>query len=352
MATLHQAIEETKNVAKWGAIAIVLIVLLVMGVRFGLTLKEQFFPTPPPPATVTFGKLPRVPLPESVTSKNLEYSVNTVTGVLPQFSDRVSIFKIIKNTPDLLALKQINARVVQMGFQDDPLSIGEATYQWSDNTTYNKKLTINIVTNNFTMTSDYMTNPDVLVPKRLFNETQAIAKSTAFLSSLNVLPNDIDIAKIQTALLSIQNGQLIPATSLSTTQIIKVSLSQRDVDNIPIVYPNPMSSTMQLSVVSGQYDVEVVAAQFVHQEIDITSGSGTYPILSIQEAFKQLQDNTGYIASYNGTGNQVDITSVTLNYYLGDKDQTYIWPVFTFSGSNGFVAYVPAIRNTWIEETQ
>src|SRR3990167_6304236 len=104
MLTLNQATSLTKNVAKWSAIIVGSIILLLVLVRVGKILKEIIAPTPLPPPTVSFGKLPPIEFPKNSSEQQLNYSIDTVTGALPNFLDRANVFKIEKPSPDLLAL--------------------------------------------------------------------------------------------------------------------------------------------------------------------------------------------------------------------------------------------------------
>ena len=104
MLTLNKATSLTKNIAKWSAIIVGSIILLLILVRVGKTLKEIIAPTPLPPPTVSFGKLPPIEFPKSSSVQQLNYSIDTVTGALPKFPDRTRVFKIERPNPDILAL--------------------------------------------------------------------------------------------------------------------------------------------------------------------------------------------------------------------------------------------------------
>jgi hypothetical protein len=39
---------------------------------------------------------------------------------------------------------------------------------------------------------------------------------------------------------------------------------------------------------------------------------------------------------------------VSLEYYISDSSQKYLWPVYVFRGDNEFMAYVPALPEEWV----
>ncbi len=348
MLTLSKATAATKSFFRWAAIGIGSILLLLILFRVFTAVKDKI--TPPAPPTVSFGKLPAITFPASQTNKNLSYSIDTVTGALPVFPDRESVFKTSKPLPDLLALDKTSSKISAAGFNGQPIQISDGLYQWTgadQNSGLSKKIIFDIFLGNFNLTSAYLSDSAVLSSSNLPNQTEAINKAQALLSSMRVLPNDVNLEKSQTSLFSIKNGTLIPATSLSNTQVVQVSFFQNDLNGIPVVYPNPNSSTINVFVGGGPSDPQVVKIDFFHQ--NIASESATYPILSSSQAYERLKNGDAYIASFDGK-DSVSINKVSLGYYLSDQNQDYVLPVVVFQGNNGFTAYVSAVSDSWIQK--
>ena len=111
-------------------------------------------------------------------------------------------------------------------------------------------------------------------------------------------------------------------------------------------YPRPPYSTINFLIVGDTID-PVVEAQFFHQ--DIAETGETYPIKTADQAFEELRNGKGYIASFFGTSTTVKIKDVTLGYYISDRPQEYLMPIIVFHGDNDFIAYVSAVQNTWIK---
>ncbi len=364
------------------------IIVLVVLFRVSILVKNVLFPPKIEPANHAYDILPAIQFPENIVAQNLTYSLNTISGELPEFPDRINVFPVIHPEPNLLNLDHAKEKALSLGFINiagnllPETALGDSVYQWKETSGINRKFTINTVNFNFDLKSDYITSITVLTAQYLSSQDNAIQVSHSFLDTINLFPDDINLEKTttpnQTAkyvtypqLFSIKNGELIPTTSLSKAQIIRVDLYQKDMEyelntgvtndqkvlkriemKLPIMYPHPPYSTMSFLVGSGQGDARVVSADFVHQEIQLPAKDeeeATYPLKAAQTAFKELKDGNAYIAAYNGADTQILIKDVYLAYYLGEKEQSYLMPVYVFEGENGFFAYVSAVSTDWIQ---
>ncbi len=348
MLTLSQATAETRTFIKWGAIIIVLLFLAVISVRLISYFKNTFFPTPPPPPTVSFNKLPTISFPANASGKSFTYSLDTVTGILPVFPDRLKVYKMVSKAPDLLALNKARSSVAAVGFNSAEVPVSNQVYQWEDNGPLNRTITMNIFSLNFNLSSSFMTDPTVQAAGNLPDQNGAISVAESFLSGMDSFPSDIDTSKTQTFIYSINNNTLTTASSISNTQVIEVDFFQKDVDKLPIYYPKAINSTMNVLVVAGQDQPQVAQVNFYHQTISSTYA--TYPIKTAQQAFDELKQGKGYIASYFGNSDYISIRNVALGYYIGDKKQDYLMPIAVFSGDNGFYAYVPLVTDVWVNK--
>jgi hypothetical protein len=342
MLTLSDASYDTKEILKWGGLCIAGLVIVVSLLLF---IKQTFFPTPPPKPTLAFGKLTPQLFPKNVSDKTYTYTINTLSGTLPSFPDQAKVYKMQINTPDLLGLSNAKQIAQGAGFTDGPNKISETSYQWinSNNTTLQTKIDINIVNYNFNVTSDYLNNSAVFSGQQLQPPTESVSDAQGILTALNSFPQDIDQTKTQTKLLSIQNGALTTATSLSSAQVARVIFYQQDVNKLPVYYERPDASNIDVLVGPGD---KILAANYVHQ--NITDQSATYPLKTTDQAFDALRQGYAYIASYQGSSSNISITDVRLGYYIEGQPQAYLMPIMVFTGSDNFVAYVPAVTDEWI----
>lgn len=346
MLTLSQATAKTRKFIKFLAIFTVASLSLIIIIRGIFALKEIIFPTPPPPPTVSFGKLPEIVFPASKTDKKFRYSVNTLSGSLPTLPDRATVNKMVGYAPNILDVDNAHRKANSIGFSQRGLRLSDINYRWQEPSSLKKELTMNIVTSDFVMTSLFLQDPRVISAQAIGNENQAAGVAKSFLASMGTFPNDISDDKTTTIKYSISNGTLVPATSLSNTQVIGVYFYQSDVNGLPIYYPNGGVSTIFVLVGSGDHQPEVVAADYSHQYV--LEGSATYPIKSAETAFNELSEGKGYIARFDIQTDDIQIKKVFLGYYRSAEKQEYLMPIVIFE-SDGFYAYVPAITDEWLD---
>ncbi len=347
MTTLHKVTEATRKILIGFAIGIASIIFLIFVVRFIGTVKDTLFPTPPAPPTMSFGKLPVLSFPPSPITGTFSYSLNTITGSLPTLPDRATIYPVTQPQANLLSFNDAQKLLGQNGFTSAATPISQEEYQWQQTGTPVKNIVYNIVNHNFSISSNFITDPTVLAAINLPSQDQSIALSKDYLTNLSSYPDDIDESKTAIQLFDIQNNKLIPAISLSNAKIVQVNYFQKDINHIPVVYPDTPNSTIQVSIAAGQTESQIVAANYYHQSVQ-TDKSATYPVKTSQQAFAELKDNKAYIASYTGSGDTITIKNVYLAYYLGKTQQQYAMPVIVFQGDNNFYAFVSAVTDAQV----
>lgn len=382
--TLHQTVEIAKKFLLGIAAGIGVIFFFFLLFQLGVIIKNILFPPQILPANHSYGTLPAIQFPENSTSQPLTYTVNTLTGTLPEFPDRLNVFPIQQPQPNFLNLDRAKEKAAALGFitEDGRVSpeihLGSGSYRWTQNKNLSKELTMNIITFDFILNSNYLTALTGNETNRLPSEFDAVEKVKTLLNSMGLNTADIVYEKTtnpdknifystKPQFFSIQNNILVPATSISQAQVIRVDLYQQnmtyalntgitevsggirklDID-LPILYPRPPHSTMSFWIAPNDFGSEIVAANFTHQTINKPENTdATYSIKTSEEAFEELKNGKAYIASYAGSERNVAINNVYLAYYLGEKPQQYLMPIIVFEGSNGFFAYISAVKDEW-----
>lgn len=347
MTTLHRVTDITRKIFIGFGIGILAIIFLVILFNIGSAIKQLLFPTPPPPPTVAFGKLGEFSFPKSPINQQFSYTLNTVSGTLPTFEDRVTVYKLEQPHPNLLALDNVKSIAAKAGFTGEGTPLSETLFSWQDTTT-GQKIVINSLTFDIIYSlENYFSNQQVLAATFLGDQNHAIDTAKTFLQTISTVPADIDTSKTTTTLYSIKEGALIPATSLSNAQIIQVDYFQKDINELPIFYPNATHSLLTFLIGSGEHDTQVVNAHIVHRGV-LTDFNATYPLKSPQQAFDELKKGKAYIAQYNGTKSSIIIRNISLGYYIGEDPQLYLMPIIIFQGDDNFYAYVTAITDEWL----
>lgn len=348
MPSLYKTTNEIRLVFRWISILAGTVLLIYILFAVGSFIKELISPTPPPPPTVSFGKLPPVNFKASLDGSKYSYTLNTVTGQLPKFPDRAKTYKLSFSQPNLLAVERAREKVDNIGFSGPGTALTPTRYQWDENVSPFRKLTMEILDSNFDITSFYLEIDEIRTAESLPTEEQAIKTAKEVVNTLATFPLDIDEEKTKTTLYEIKNADLVEATSFSNAHIIQVNFFQKDLDNLKIYYEDPLFSSMTLLIGGGKTGGQVVEAHYFHQSV--TENSATYPIITPEEAWDSLKKGDAHIARYDGTSSTISIKNVALGYYLNDENEEYMMPIIVFEGEDNFFAYVPAIKKTWFKE--
>lgn len=302
--------------------------------------------TPPPPPQAAFGKLPPIPFPNQV-KENITYSLDTLTGFLPNFSDRAKVYRIIFDPPTLLGLDKTRKKVSEIGFTSEETQITEDVYQWIDQgQSLQRKIAINIFSSDFSLSSPYLITQSLQAFTKPEEKDLATEVARSFLADMSLFPQDIDNNKTKAILYSIGGGTLIPTSKISDAKITRVSFFQKNIDGFPIYYNRGISSTIDFLVGKEKNQLKVVDARFFHKNISKTIS--TYAIKTASQAFSELQKGKAYIAYKPANTVEFTIKQVLLGYYIGEDQQDFLMPIIIFEGSNDFVAYVSAVRDEWI----
>ncbi|MBU2632630.1 hypothetical protein KKG52_02835 [Patescibacteria group bacterium] len=350
MLSLSNIALETRLIIKWGGISLGAIIFLVVLFQIGIFTKNAFFPKEPDPPTVSFGKLPKINFPKNTSDENFTYQLDTTTGKLPDFPDRLDVFEIEKPEPDLLAVEKAQEKMSSIRIYSKGFQVDSRTFNWKDEgSSMGKTINYDIFSHNFQLKSNYQSDPEVLSANGLFEEQVAINTARDMIYSLAIKDEKeegVIFPKTKTNLYSIRNGTLFPATSISNTQVIEVFFFHNNVGETPIFYSNPKKTTMHFLVSGGQGGSQVVEASFFYQKASSTSA--TYPIKTADELFNELKKGNGYISSYDGQGQDIKIKNIFLAYYMSEEEQNYLIPIVVFEGNNDFYAYLSAVKDEWL----
>lgn len=363
MPTLHVVTKDTRAVLKWGIISCIVLAILWNGFFF---LKNTLFPPKEPPPTVTYGVLPNVIFPKNFTDEKLTYTLNTISGSLPSFPDKVNVYQIINPIPNLLDLKNTENLASGAHFTDQEGNLLQETqvtptlYSWTNPLTLPRTLKIDITTNNFNLTSPYATNSAVENGLTSITTDKAPGIAEGYIEGLNPRIKNLDDNLTTSQPLNIINGVTVPAKGGIDTKVIRVDFFQKNVDILPgdkdtakAFYTDPPNSSIY-AIIGDEFGQdtyqEIFEANAFFQDVDTTQ-SATYPIITAAQAYQELQEGKAFIAGFYGTSPNVVITNVEIGYYVGNSLQQYTWPVIVFSNpSTGFYAYVPAITDQWIQK--
>lgn len=319
----------------------------------GISFYLQIFPPAPPPPTVKFGKLAKIPFPINKLNPKLTFTLETATGGLPtDLPPQAKIYFMPKVNSNLLSLDTAKNNATSLGFTDpNPLQETDALYKFK-NPNYPSTMEVNIITGAFSIGYDLTADRTPLVNRPPVAEVGASAFRAA-LSASNQLPDDLTGPMIPDYL-KLTNGALASVLALSEADVVKVNLFRKAYDKLPSLTSSPNQSNVWAIVSgSGQKGQQIVAAEYHYFPVDESQFS-TYPLVTPQEAFSELQAGKVFVASMGQykDGDSLKIRKIYLAYYDSDTSADFYQPIYVFDSgdndpANSFIAYLPAVSPTY-----
>jgi len=355
--TIDQSGPTLTNITHGGRMFVKYGVIVIVGLMVGRVLLnasvaywKATHPKPPPPPTVGFGKLPKINFPTQISEDTpSEYNLEMPTNSFPVFGDRAKVFLIPATNPSLLADQAVKKVAAQFRFVFEPESINSRTYRWTRSQPLETSIDIDVQTQNFSLKTDYLARPELLLNNNLPENYEAVDKIKSFLDSADLLGSDIASSAGKVTYLKSLGGELTEAFSLSDADFVKIDLDRYPVDEKYEMYsPNGedgIISAIITGVISGTGGI--VDIDYRYNPTDPTELE-TYPIRSTRDAWKTLQGGEGYIAN-KGENETAVVRDVVLGYYDDWEQQDYLQPIYVFIGDDGFIGYVPAIDARYIQ---
>lgn len=339
-------------VVKYGIAVLVLLMVGRITLNAFVAYWKATHPAPPPPPTVGFGRLPSIEFPEQPSEeKPTEYRLETATGTLPEFGDRAKVYFLPQASASLLADQRAKSIASTFGFVFEPTVVTSEMYRFKKSQPLESTLDLNTRTLHFSLTTDYLTRPDLLTNKSLPNNFQAVEQVKSYLKSADLLPVDVATAAGEVVYLKSLGGELAPAVSLSDADFIQVDLNRNPIDTVHRMY-TPSGYTGVISAIvsgSGQSGANIVDLQYQYNPVDY-SQVHTYPLRPIRAAWQLLQSGEGFIVN-PGDEEVAVIRSVSLGYYDDtNTEQEYLQPIFVFENpDSGFLGFVSALDSSYIQ---
>lgn len=337
MAKLADIDSEIRVILKIAGVALVIVTAILLFFKSGQIFKNIFFPTPPPPPEEKFGRLPPLAFPAQ-SPQGFTYRINTLSGKIPTLPDRMRVYKVNQAPASLVALTTVRGSLRNVRYSENETKISEVVYKWSNSN--GTTITYNIVSNNFRISSNFLSAPP---PRRITGDAAtgsgAYEEARRFLESIGGDVKDLDPSATRAIYLKIENGSLIAAASQNDAQFIRVDLYQKPLDKRNIYYSAQNQSPMYFIYKDEGGLPQIVDGAFFHYSA--SSESSDYAIKTADQAFNDLEQGNAFVLSEKRKVGAIDITDVTLGYYIGDNPE-YFLPIIVFHG-DGFVAFVNAI---------
>lgn len=343
MLNLTSAADFSKRASFWIVAGTIAIIVLIVFVIFGKSIKDSFFPAPPLPQTVAFGQLPKADLSEGVKAvPNLNYSLQTISGDFPKLPSEAKVFAIAKDEPSFAASGNAKNLAQTLGFDKEPVENSNGMLKFGMQNKPDITLSIDIVSGNFEFLTNYLNNPSILNSKPKSVE-DARQMATDFVKKMNLNLNEFPKDRIQTQMFRVDGGNLIDSSSLSTTNLIEVDFNHADIDMLPVIYPQSRKADVFAITSAG----DVVASTSKLLKIQ-RNQFATYPLKTPSAAFEDLKAGNG---AFNDKiiNSDVTVIDVSLGYVASLLNKDYLEPMYFFKTANGPTAYIEAVDPKWIK---
>lgn len=342
MTTLTQTSTTVRNFSlRVGQVIAALVVLFII-FKFGGAIFSLISPQPATVPTAAFGKLPQFDLSEGVAADNLNIRVDTISGDIPNLDTSAKVFA--QESPDITFgnLDQATKIATHLGFLPNSQDLGGGKVKFSDAKRPDRFLTMELASNNFNLTSNFLGDLSILDSKPKSTETVQSA-AVKFLQNFGFSVTEFPANKITAVFYTLISGNLVKTDSLSSANVVKIIFKPTDLDLVSVDYINEADPLVWVIV----SDKDVLAGEKALVRIQ-KHKFATYPLKGAAVAFAQLKQGKG-VLNKQPNGNNFVVRNVKIAYVASRKYQPYLEPVYIFEGNDGVNAYVGAVSDSWVE---
>jgi hypothetical protein len=345
MSQLSQTAHYARKFIKFSLIMVVAIIVLVPIVRAFRSYWEERHPQPPPPPNLALGKIPPLDFgSEKYPIKDFSFQLQTVDGNLPNLGTQGRVYFIPILGPKFFDEDKTRKTAAALGFTTELGKISSTRFAFSNPET-GASLKIDTINNNFEISYPWQNNP-FFTNSPGPNQAQALRAVQNILGRAKMWPDDIDSQKTTYLFLKYDSKtqQLVQAASLSESQLLKINLRRADLDDRPVLPPNPNEANISFIVTSLSGNRQFIFGKYLRYSVNYDR-FGTYPIKSSVTAWEELNSGQGFIAQLgnNDKNKPITIRNIYLAYFDPETPQGFLQPIFVFEGLNNFLAYLPAL---------
>ncbi len=346
MATLTEVGFYTRRIIKWGAVGLVIVMLIPPAWKLAKRIYLAINPPPPPAPTVRYGKLPKLVFSEADPNYKPQYRLETIEGALPKLPNAARVYFVTINKSRILELEKIKPKARVLGFDQEPVKVDDQTYKFISSN-LPAELTVNIIYNSYAYKYDWRSDPRILDEKTVPNNEQALLEAKNLWQSLGLLATDLTDGRAKITFLAGGTGELVPTISLSEANFVRVDMYRADKDGLKVVTPKGEESPVNVTLSGANNRAKrILEANYSYSRV-LDDTFSTYPLKGVDKAWGELQQGLGYLARPGAV--QVTVRKASLAYYESGQPQEFLQPVYVFEGDGGFVGYVPAVSQEYVQ---
>ena len=363
--------------------AIAILIALIILIILYFTLKPivlngytALFPPKDPP-TITYGKLPAINFVEKQYTGKPSITLNTTNGRLPNgFNNKAVVFRYESIPLSFESGKSAQRNAAYLGFDDNELitDLKDKVYRWRDSET-GGILEIDIDTKYMALQTPLLGKDTQFGPGDLTTSSvQTRAKKE--LAALNKLVSKTYSREEGTITYgTIKDGEILLTNNSFEAQLARVDFF-RKVNVYPALGPDASKSLVSITLKkSDRNDVAALRVPFleVRERSIVEDTSATYPIITVQEAWNEVENGNGIISSIIPSDKsifsphksvrleEILINEIYLAYYDSTNvEQPYMQPIYVFEGQynpnsqpgGDITIYFPAIQGQHVQEVE
>lgn len=344
MASLTETAVVMRKTIRYSIYLTIFIIIARMTYTVGMKIYRRYKPEPPPPPTLSFGKLPKLPFPSRPAYDGLKLTLETPEGELPTMPTLGTVYFMPSTTSDINSLTRAKQLATSLSFNPEGRELSDTLLFFQNPTNPAQTMQMNIVTKVFSINYTLANDPNLSLGNPPTPES-AIKHAQSFGGKAGMTQSDIK-GPTETELLKVENNQFVRAIALSEADMVKVDLFRKNYNELPGLPPERFTANIWFIVGRAKQGnaLKTLAGEYRYYPLDETQ-SGTYTIKSSQQAWEEITTGRGFIANFGENQNpgEIKIRRVYLAYYDAGIYVPFYQPIIVFDGDNNFSAYVPAV---------
>lgn len=363
-----------RKAAKWFFLVIgVYYVAILVIIPGGRSTIRALFTKKEPPVT-TYGLLDQLEFVEKrIGQTTPEYVLNTKNGRLPtDLAVQLPIYKFKPIQYSYLAGKNAISDAARLGFEDKDLSsdLKGKIYVWRNSLT-KSTLSIDLETRKLNLLTDLTGSGNKYAPGNISSQRAPIITSQ-ILEDIYRFDDSYAKGTQNVTLGSFQGNKIYETTDANRdAQLARVDY-YRTINSYPIFGPDPSEGLIRVFVGNPSQGASPLKNPIVsvnYWEI-IPQTKSRYPIIPVSEAWGAVRNGKAIISRVFQRGlnpfdsyvpievEKILIDNIYLGYYETPKYQTYLQPIYIFSGTyttRGFpggdiTIYFPAVKGQYTKQ--
>ena len=271
----------------------------------------------------------------------------------------IRVYQVESPASSLQAEEQVKQIAATLGFTSDPEIIDSENYRYqsgSDTLEINKKNLHLKYQSNFLNNNELLNQPGKTLP----TNAEATALVKGILANVGLLPDDVASPSARVTPVKVVGSNVVEANSVAEADFLEVILYRMPLEKQtfdercqPLTqtyeYFSPAGVGSEIhAIVARTWTNDNIVVQLTNSYHQINPDNyAVYSTRSLERAWTALVSGEAHIVKAGDNVDTAIITNIQLGYYVGG-DQNYVQPIFVFTGSGGFEAYVSAISEAEI----